>query len=155
MPIIRDGDPAPRQESDARIVLLSSAVTAEVMSEATGLRADRTWNAGETSSFGAVQPYHGWELASRAPWTASVEIHVQDVLTRLAPTAKRFAAFLREETRVQGRLWIVHRIENWNPGVHLSSGTVGRLARLRLDIDIDIYSFEEGELDSVVGRSDH
>jgi hypothetical protein len=155
MPIILEGDPPPRQESDARIVLLSTDVTAEVMSERTGLLADHTWRRGERSQFGAAHRYHGWELASRAPRKATVDVHMEDVLGRLGPTPERLAEFLRDETRVLGQFRIVHRIENWNPGFHLSSATVERLARLRLDLEIDIYTFEEGELATMVTRTDH
>jgi hypothetical protein len=67
------------------------------------------------------------------------------LLARLAPAVVSLRK-LTSQPGVDAKLWLVEHIENWNPGVSLSPDELASLARIGVELAIDIYVYEPGEL---------
>jgi hypothetical protein len=86
---------------------------------------------------------HGrWELASPAGRSASVE----DQLLALLPLLEEREEAIREaNARFEVGIMCAAYFYQVNPGFHLDSALLGRLAALGLDLDFDLYCMETAE----------
>ncbi|HEU6450556.1 MAG TPA: DUF4279 domain-containing protein [Gemmatimonadaceae bacterium] len=86
--------------------------------------------------------YGRWELTSPAGPSASVE----EQLLALLPLLEERADAIREaNARFEVGIMCAAYFREVNPGFHLDSALLARLAALRLDIDFDLYCMETVE----------
>jgi hypothetical protein len=134
------------RKAHAHLTILSEELPAAEISRVLGIEPDKSWRRGERLHKSSPrQKRHGWELGSGLSDDASVNDHLGAMLGRLAPAVESLHE-LTSEPGVTAMLWLVEHIENWNPGLTISSDELESLARTGVELAIDIYVYGPGEL---------
>lgn len=133
----------PPSTSGAHLTILSKALDAAELAELVGLKPDETWERGAKRH--AAGELAGITFRSGRADEADPGEHLETLLERLRPAATRIAQAAADD-RVIVRLWLIHRIENWNPGLSLSAGLIRRIDRFGTGIEIDIYVLNANEI---------
>jgi hypothetical protein len=139
--------PANRQ-AGARLVIVSDEVPAAEIDRMLGIDADESWRRDELVGRGRTgrrRPNHGWILESGRSEEASPNEHLGALMVRLAPAVAKLPR-LMSMPGISAKLWLVEHIENWNPGLSLSPDELAALARIGIELDVDIYVYEPGKL---------
>jgi len=133
------------------LTLLSETLSPAEISMRLGVKGDQQWKQGSSIRKGsrARHKFNGWAMESAAAPEAPVAEHVNDLLTRLTPRADRLRDLITDGTALlSAKLWIAHHLENWNPGFDLSPRQLSEIASLGVELCVDIYVYETGELAS-------
>jgi hypothetical protein len=140
------------QTAGASLTIHSQSVPAAEITRLLGVDPDRTWRRGDRMGRSASSQHryltHGWTVSSGIGEEASVNRHLAALMDRLAPAADELPTLLREQG-VNAKLWLVEHIENWNPGLSLSPSELAAVAHLGVELAVDIYVYEPGELGPV------
>lgn len=128
---------APPSSSSASMTILSEALSGTELAQLAGLPPDEHWNRRDRPN--APGRFGGFRVRSRLPEAASPAEHLGDLLDRLEPFADSIRA-LASDSRVHSvRVWIFHRIPNWNPGLSFSPELIDRLGKLGTGVEVDVY----------------
>jgi hypothetical protein len=77
-----------------------------------------------------------WELHSRLERTATLELHISDVLTQLDENSEAFKHLSNE---LGGTIELVGYFHAYYPGLTLEHDAIERLAQYSLSVDCDFY----------------
>lgn len=135
--------------TSVRLTLLSASLSSAQITDRLGIQPDRTWTKGQRRSRRSQidHKFHGWQVESRAPEGASIADHLDNLLDRLQGHVRAIKAIASDPVAVtSARCWIGHHVENWNPGLEISSRQLGKLSRMGVALAVDIYVYEAGQL---------
>jgi hypothetical protein len=110
-----------------------------VVTKIMGIEPTRSWVKGEPISdkLRGVQSHSRWEL--RSP--ADPSLPIEEQIITLLPLLEECKDQIREVSeKFEARICCyAYYYQQFNPELHLSEGTIRRLADLRLSIDFDLY----------------
>lgn len=58
---------------------------------------------------------------------------------RLEPVASNVRALVTDAPVFAVRLWVLHRVPNWNPGLSFAASLLDRVSALSTGLELDIY----------------
>ena len=127
----------PATKSTAHLTVLSESLSGNVLADLLGILPDERWDRGE--KFHAPGKYAGCSVGSRLTDTASPSAHLADLLDRLDPVASNVRALVADDRVSSVRLWVYHRVPNWNPGLSFAATLMDRISSLGTGLELDIY----------------
>jgi hypothetical protein len=137
----------PANHDAVRLTILSKQLSPAEITLRLGLKPDMSWKLGERPKPSARHAYksHGWIIGSGLSRQSSVAEHIEALLLKLEPAATAVRA-VSLEAEVTSTLWVVQHLENWNPGMSFSHVQLTAIAQLGVELAIDIYVYEPGDL---------
>jgi hypothetical protein len=133
----------PPSTSGAHLTLLSESIDTTALTAQVGMTPDEAWERGERPN--AAGKFAGITFRSNLSDAAAPGNHLDALLERLAPVTAQIAAAAADDGLIV-RLWLVHRVENWNPGLSLSGDLIRRIDALGAGIEVDIYVLEASDI---------
>jgi uncharacterized protein DUF4279 len=127
----------PPTNSTAHLTILSETLSGIALADLLGIRPDGRWDRGEKPH--ARGKFAGCSVGSRLPDTASPDAHLADLLDRLDPVASNVRALVADHRVFSVRLWVYHRIANWNPGLSFAAPLLERISSMGTGLELDIY----------------
>ena len=118
------------------------AVEPRLVTEKLGIEPERAYKKGEVRfsrgrPLSSRQPTGVWFVTSELPSNATLEQHLQALLTLLEPRASAIQEFKEKGYAIEFRCGLFLDWEN--EGTTLSSETLGRIAALGADLGLGIY----------------
>lgn len=138
----------PPSTSGAHLTLLSQSIDTAALTALVGLMPDEVWERGQRPN--TAGGFAGITYRSTLPDAEAPADHLDALLERLAPVAAQVATAAADDGLVV-RLWLVHRIENWNPGLSLSRDLVRKIDALGAGVEIDIYVLTASDIAAHTG----
>lgn len=124
------------QETIVRLKVLSPNRTPSQLTDIIGIPCDSCWRIGDTRTHTIIkEETNGWILNSGLPRSAALEEHV-DALLRLLDSRADSIRSLSPAANVE--LSCVIYAEEL-PAISFDASIIGRLARLGVGLDIDVY----------------
>ena len=126
----------------AYFALRGFTMSPDEVSVALGLKASKSWRAGDSHDAhripGKKREESHWRVESRIARDAEVplEDYVKDVLEQLAP---RFDVAASLSKSHHGLIEVVGYFHRFYPGLHFEASTLQRMAELGVEIDCDFY----------------
>lgn len=127
----------PPTSSTAHLTVLSETLSGNVLADLLGILPDERWDRGDKPH--ARGKYAGCSVGSRLTDTASPDAHLADLLDRLDPVALNVRALVADDRVFSVRLWVYHRVPNWNPGLSFAASLIERISSLGTGLELDIY----------------
>ena len=115
------------------------------ITERLGLAPTECWEKGEPWLPGALRQSNAWHLYSPLPRSERfLEQHLEALLEMIEPCQAKLLALAQD---YDCGINCVGYFEGEHPGFHLSAKLIGRLNKLSLDVDFDLYCLggEENE----------
>jgi len=128
-----------RDNIQVRLKITSTALTAEQLEAAIGLKPDEAWKIGDRfGAFGVVEKANGFVLESNAIQSSPLEVHLQTMIKRIAPYAQRIGA-LGDQIAVELGCIVSAKQA---PSVRITRDEVRWIAVMgaRLDVDITVVA---------------
>lgn len=146
----------------ASFSVFSISLTHQEISERLGLQPTRTHAKGQPRGFrqkdGSISPSivwkdSAWHLTSPLGRDRNLSEHIKWLLDAIEPRAEAIKALRADCSLI--RLFCGFASHNGQGGFTLDAGTLGRISRLELNLDIDLYPPADPELsqDEPQGRS--
>jgi hypothetical protein len=117
----------PPSQNAARLTILPQRLSAGQIEAVLGMPGDDRWERGEKRY--ARAKFAGVSVRSSIGENEPPTDHLRDVLDRLEDVSPAVRTMAMDPTSFTVRLWVVHKIPNWNPGLSLPS-------------EIDVYVIE-------------
>jgi hypothetical protein len=127
----------PPTSSTAHLTVLSETLAGNALADLLGILPDERWDRGEKPH--APGKYAGISVGSRLPDLASPDAHLADLLDRLDPVGSNVRALVADHRVFSVRLWVYHRIPNWNPGLSFAASLIERISSLGTGLELDIF----------------
>lgn len=127
----------PSARSSAHLTILSEIVSGRDLTNMVGLPPDEQWDRGERPN--APGRFSGYQVDSRLDESESPAEHLRDLLSRIEPIANQLRGLVTGGRISSTRVWLVHRLPNWNPGLSIPAELIERLNEIGTGIEIDIY----------------
>lgn len=127
----------------ASFTMLGATLDPEQITPALGLTPDRASKAGDLRGKTTSTWQHGfWSISTENEvQSQNLEEHIARLLDKLEPVSRQLAA-IRESSEIHARVFCFWETNRMNDGIELSPDLMGRLARLNLQVGIDIYNSE-------------
>jgi len=90
-------------------------------------------------------PHGAWFLQVRGKAPEGPDVQLRKLLTKL-PDSEEIWKKLRKQYKVQLRFGL--HMSGWNNGFGLSPDLVARLAKMRIELEFDIYAYGDDETDA-------
>ncbi|MBI3184967.1 MAG: DUF4279 domain-containing protein [Myxococcales bacterium] len=106
-----------------------------------GVRPSKTWRAGDRiGKSSRTYRVNGWALQSELPKDRALQEHVDWLLARMPRSLQALKVVSPSWTaEVSCVVYVVEQV----PELHLNAKTIGRIAELGAEIDIDLYCLGE------------
>jgi hypothetical protein len=132
--------PITREQTAVRFNIFSATLTAKDIETRTGLVPDESWKIGDSrGAFGATEKMHGFVLQSKVRIAESLDVHIQAMLKRLAPSAQKIGA-LANEAKIELSCQIHRKIA---PALKFERDDLRWLGVMGARLDIDVYILAE------------
>ena len=128
---------APPARSSAHPTILSEIVSGEDLTNIVGIAPDEQWDRGERPN--TPGRFSGYQVSSRLDESASPAEHLRDLLSRIEPIENQLRGLVTDRRISSARVWLVHRLLNWNPGLSIPAELIERLNKIGTGIEIDVY----------------
>lgn len=123
-------------ETFVRLKTFSVSLTPEQITEAIGLPCDRSWRIGDKRGKTIIiEKENGWILNSSLSLEASLDAHVENLLSRLTPIADKIRKF-SEQNRVEFSCVVY---ADSPPALNFTESVIFQLAQLGASLDIDLF----------------
>lgn len=127
----------------ASFSVLGSTLDPEQITAALSLTPDTAFKAGDLRGKTANKWQHGfWSISTESEvQSQKLEEHIAWLLDKLEPVSRQLAD-IRDSSEIHARVFCFWETDRMNDGIELSPDLMGRLARLNLQVGIDIYNSE-------------
>jgi hypothetical protein len=127
------------QTTIVRVKIVSKKHTPEMITEAVGIRCDWCWRCGDTRKHTIItEKDNGWVLHSGLPKTASLDEHMEALLSTVKPAkAKIRHLSLDDIVEVSCVIYSATR-----PALNFGSSVIRQLAEMGASLDIDLYNID-------------
>lgn len=124
------------QETIVRLKVISTELVPELVSAAIGISCDRCWRIGDLRPKTIIkEKQNGWILDSGLPRTATLDEHINALLSILEPRADSVRQLSVASTvELSCVVYSDH-----NPGLSFDASVIAKIARLGAGLDIDLY----------------
>ena len=127
------------QETIVRLKVLSPDRTPDQITAAVGLECDSCWRIGDERAHTIIKEKdNGWVLGSGLPGTATLEEHVEALLSVIDARADSLKSMTPTSEVVIS--CVIHA--DTPPALYFDGSVINRLARLGANLDIDLYMNE-------------
>ena len=123
-------------EATARLKIISSKRTPEMITDVVGLNSDRSWRVGDKRPHTIIEEKnYGWVIDSGLLKTNSMEQHVRALLERVAPYKNAIKQLSRDDSVEFSCVLYTHE----TPALNFNASTIDQIGQLGASLDIDLY----------------
>jgi Domain of unknown function (DUF4279) len=132
-----------RVRGGASLTILSTDMPPDELARRVGLQPDDVWTKGEIRLANRTHPFHGMAFESGLDERRSPTEHLEALMARLRPHARRIAAVTRLPTTHSTRVRVVEHTLRDNVETWANPGCLAELVELGADLVVDVYFYED------------
>ena len=103
-----------------------------------GIQPDRIWKIGEPRKIAkGTFKENGWELCSRSDKKEELEVHLNDVLKRIRPCAKKISTLAKKFPTLLS--CVIYSYGGDRPAITFPPSALRELASFNVTLDVDLY----------------
>lgn len=130
------------QENVVHLKITSLSHSPEEITKIIGLRPDFSWTPGSFRSVTTIrESTNGWRIESKLPKEKSFSLHIQDVMSRIAPYRDKVKNFSTSESVVlYCAVYSTH-----SPEITFSKEQVDQFSMIGAQVEVDVYVLGDDE----------